>query len=300
MNEKIGAHTALIGANLIYGVTYAVAKQVIPGFMSPFALVMARILGAGILFWITGLMIPREKIARKDRPRIFMASIFGVALNQSLFLNGLNLTSPIDAAIIMTGVPILVLVVARIMLREPITSFKLIGIAVGATGAILLITYSGRINFGNEHIHGNLMIVGNATSYAVYLVIVKPLLSRYHPVTIMKWIFLSGLILVSLPGIPAFRTVSWNLMPGEILFSVGFVVVATTYLAYLLNNYSLRYVKPITVSIYIYSQPVIASMVAFILGQDVINIVKVVSALLVFTGVYFVSYSASRAGRGRD
>ena len=179
MNEKIRAHAALIGANLIYGVTYAVAKQVIPGFMSPFALVMARILGAGILFWITGLMVPREKIARKDRPRIFIASIFGVALNQSLFLNGLNLTSPIDAAIIMTGVPILVLVVARIILGEPITSFKLIGIAAGATGAILLITYSGRISFGNEHTQGNLMIVGNATSYAVYLVIVKPLLSKY-------------------------------------------------------------------------------------------------------------------------
>ncbi len=296
MNERVRAHLALIGANLIYGVTYAVAKQIIPLYMSPFALVFARIAGACLLFWTLGLLLPREKIDRKDLLLLIIAAVFGVAVNQSLFINGLSLTSPIDAAIIMTGVPILVMVIARIMLKEPITSFKIAGIAAGATGAILLITYSGRLSFGNDNILGNLMIIGNATSYAIYLAIIKPMLTKYRPVTVMKWIFLFGLLLISAPGIPGFLEVEWGSLPGEILLSVIFVIIATTFFAYLLNNYSLKYVKPITVSIYIYSQPVIASVVALFLGQDTISLVKVISALLVFTGVYFVSYSSSRTG----
>lgn len=264
--------------------------------MPPFALVFTRIGGACLLFWVTGLLLPRERIERKDLLLLILASVFGVAVNQSLFLNGLSLTSPIDAAIIMTGVPIIVMIIARIILKEPITSFKIVGIAAGATGAILLISYSGRVSFGNDNIIGNLLIVGNATSYAIYLAIIKPMLTKYHPVTVMKWIFLFGLIIVSGPGIPGFLEVDWQLLPRDIFLSVIFVVIATTFFAYLLNNYSLRYVKPITVSIYIYSQPVIASLVALSLGQDTISLVKVISALLVFAGVYFVSYSSSRTG----
>jgi len=296
LNERVRAHIALIATNLIYGITYAVAKQIIPMHMPPFALVFARIAGAFLLFWTLGLLLPREKIDRKDFLLLIIASVFGVAVNQSLFLNGLSLTSPIDAAIIMTGVPILVMVISRLLLKEPITPFKIVGIAAGATGAILLITYSGRLSFGNDNILGNIMIVGNATSYAIYLVIIKPMLTKYHPVTVMKWIFLFGLLLISGPGIPGFVGVDWGMMPREIFLSVIFVVIATTFFAYLLNNYSLKYVKPITVSIYIYSQPVIASIVALFLGQDTISLVKVISALLVFAGVYFVSYSSSRTG----
>jgi drug/metabolite transporter (DMT)-like permease len=242
-------------------------------------------------------MVAGERIERRDYLRLILASVFGVAVNQSLFLNGISLTSPIDAAIIMTATPILVLVIARILLKEPVTLVKIIGIVAGATGAILLITHSGNISFSSDHFAGNTMIVANATSYAVYLVMVKPLLAKYRPVTIMKWIFLFGLLLVSGPGLPAFLEVDWNALPVDIVFSVLFVVVGTTFLAYFLINFSLKYVKPVTVSIYIYSQPVIASVVAMILGQDVITLVKVMSAFLVFIGVYFVSYSSSISGR---
>lgn len=297
MNEKVRAHLALVGANLIYGVNYAVAKQVMPDHLAPFALVFSRISGACLLFWMAGFFLPREKIRKKDLPRLVVAAVFGVAVNQSLFLNGLNLSSPIDAAIIMTATPILVLVVSRILLREPITLFKLVGIAAGATGALLLITYGWDLRFGGKHILGNSMIVANATSYAVYLVIIKPLMKHYQPVTLMKWIFLVGLLLAGIPGLPAFLKVEWSALPADILFSVLYVVIGTTFLAYLLNLYSLRFVKPVTVATYIYSQPVIASVVALILGQDVITLVKIVSAILVCTGVYFVSYSSSHSGR---
>jgi drug/metabolite transporter (DMT)-like permease len=296
MSNHIRAHLALIAANLIYGVNYGIAKQVMPDYLSPFALVFARISGACILFWALSQLLPKETIDRKDILRLLIATVFGVAVNQSLFLNGLNITTPIDAAIIMTATPILVLIVARLLIREPITIFKIIGIVAGGTGAILLILYSGNISFGSNHVIGNSIIVANATSYALYLVIVKPLMSKYHPVTLMRWIFLFGLLLISGPGLPAFLRVNWDTMPMDILLSVLFVVVGTTFLAYLLNMYSLKYVKPITVSIYIYSQPVIASIVALILGQDVITSVKIVAAMLVFAGVYFVSYSSSKTG----
>ena len=294
MNNLLRAHLALVAANLIYGVNYGIAKQVMPDYLSPFALVFARISGACILFWALSLLLPKETIDRKDILRLLIATVFGVAVNQSLFLNGLNITTPIDAAIIMTATPILVLLVARLLIREPITIFKVIGIVAGATGAILLILYSGNMSFSNNHVIGNSIIVANATSYALYLVIVKPLINKYHPVTLMKWIFLFGILLVSAPGLPAFMRVNWGSLPGDIMLSVLFVVVGTTFLAYLLNMYSLKYVKPITVSIYIYSQPVIASIVALILGQDVITPVKILAALLVFTGVYFVSFSSSK------
>jgi drug/metabolite transporter (DMT)-like permease len=294
MSRKAGAHLALAGANILYGITYSVAKQVMPDHLNPFAFVFTRILGASILFWLFSMVRPKEKIRREDFLRLGFASVFGVALNQSIFLNGLNLTTPIDAAIIMTTTPILVLIFARLLLGEPITVFKIIGIGLGATGAILLILYSGEISFGNEHLVGNLMIVVNAASYGLYLVIVKPLLKKYHPITVMKWIFLSGLLLVSPAGIPEVIHAEWMNLPGGIKLSILYVVVGVTFLAYLLNLYSLRHVKPITVSIYIYSQPVIASVVAIIFLQDVVTIVKVMSALLVFAGVYFVSYSSNR------
>jgi drug/metabolite transporter (DMT)-like permease len=298
MNDRARAHLALIGANLIYGVTYSIARQVVPEFLPPFALVFARISGAGMLFWITGLLVPRERIGRGDLSRLILASVFGVAVNQSLFLNGLSRTSPIDASIIMTATPILVMVVARILIKEPVTAFKIAGIVTGATGAILLIIHSGDISFNSEHFTGNTMIVANATSYAVYLVIIKPLLAKYNPLTLMKWIFLFGFLLVLGPGLPAFVGVEWDSLPLDIVLSVLFVVIATTFLAYLLINYSLKYVKPVTVSIYIYSQPLVASVTAVIMGLDRIDLIKVVSALLVFAGVYFVSYSAGRTGRG--
>ncbi|MFC2080698.1 DMT family transporter [Bacteroidota bacterium] len=297
MNNNARAHLALIGANLIYGVTYAVAKQVIPLYLSPFALVFTRILGAGLLFWMLSLFLPRDPLDREDLPRLVVAAVFGVAVNQSLFLNGLSMTTPIDASIIMTATPILVMIVARLLLREPITLYKIIGIVAGATGAILLITYSADARFGSNNTLGNSMIVGNATSYAIYLVLIKPMMKKYHAVTIMKWIFLFGLVMVSGPGLPAFLKAEWSTLSNDILLSVLFVVLGATFFAYLLNTYSLRYVKPITVSIYIYSQPVIASVVALILGQDVITVLKLFSALLVFTGVYFVSFSSSRTGK---
>lgn len=289
MNKRIISHAAILGANIIYGVNYTIAKEIMPDYMHPLGLVFCRILGAIILFWSLSFFIKREKVLQKDLLIIFIASIFGVATNQMLFLIGLNYTTPIDASIIMTVNPILVLVVAAIFIGERITGRKIVGIVIGAIGAITLILYSGKADFGSENFIGNVMIFFNALSYGIYLVLIKPIMSKYHPLTVMKWAFMFGYIFVFPISLNRFLEISWTQIPINIYFAILFVVVFTTFFAYLLNVYGLKRLNASTVSIYIYSQPIIASIVAVLLAKDEITLIKIISTILVFIGVYLVS-----------
>lgn len=289
MNKRLFSHLAILSANVIYGVNYTIAKEIMPDYMKPLGLVFVRIIGTVLLFWTFSFFTIREKIAKKDLFVMFVASIFGVAINQMLFLTGLNFTTPIDASIIMTVNPILVLIVASIFIGERITGKKIVGIIIGATGAIILILYSGRADFGADNFIGNIMIFFNALSYGIYLVTIKPLMSKYHPTTVMKWVFLFGFGLVLPFSYNDFFAISWSRIPFNIYLAVFYVVVFTTFLAYLLNVYGLKRLNASTVSIYIYSQPIIASIVAIVLGKDHLTFVKVLSTVLVFIGVYLVS-----------
>lgn len=294
MNKVFKAHLAVLGANIIYGVNYTVAKGIMPDYMSPLALVFFRVLGASIMFWLWGFFVKTEKLARKDAMRMAFAAFFGVALNQMLFLKGLNFTTPIDASIIMTANPILVLIVSAIILGERITWLKTAGIVIGGAGAVLLISNGGKVDFSSEHFLGNIMIFFNALSYGIYLVSVKPLMSKYHPQTVMKWVFLFGFVFISPISTGQVFDVDLNSFPISISLSVIYVVVATTFLAYLLNIFGLKHVQPTVVSIYIYSQPVIASIVAMLLGKDELTLLKISSTILVFIGVYLVSKPTKR------
>ncbi|MEM9024776.1 MAG: DMT family transporter, partial [Bacteroidota bacterium] len=211
------------------------------------------------------------------------------ATNQLLFLYGLSMTSPINAAIIMTSNPILVLIAAAIMLKERISWRRIGGIGLGMAGAITLIVMNQGEGLSSGNGFGDLMVLINATSYGVYLVLVKPLMGRYHPLTVMKWIFTFGLFLVVPFGLEQFLAVEWSTMPGTIWGEAAFVVVGTTFLAYLFNIFGLKHLSPATVSAYIYLQPVLAAMVALLLGKDLLDPVKIIAAILIFTGVYLVS-----------
>jgi Predicted permeases len=291
LSDRVKAHLAIIVANILFGINYSAAKHVMPGYIMPDGFTLLRIVSAAALFWLTSIFFKREKVARVDYLRLFMASVFGVVLNQLLFLKGLNYTTPIDSSIIMTVNPVLVLVISALILRDAITSTKLMGIAVGASGAILLIVQSGDVSFAGEHFAGNVMTFFNALFYAFYLVLIKPLMMRYSPITVMRWVFTFGLIMILPVGFTSLSSVHWAVMPGMAWGAIVFVLVGPTYLAYLLNSKGLQYLKPATVSIYIYSQPIIASLVSVWLGQDSITFVKVISTLLVFIGVYLVSGS---------
>jgi len=291
MSDRAKAHLAIIVANILFGINYSAAKHVMPGYILPEGFTLLRIVSAAALLWLTSIFFKREKVLRSDYWRLFLASVFGVVLNQFMFLKGLNYTTPIDSSIIMTVNPVLVLVISALVLRDAITLTKVLGIAVGASGAILLIVQSGDVSFAGEHFTGNVLTFLNALSYAFYLVLIKPLMMRYSPVTVMRWVFTFGLIMMAPFGFTSLSEVQWSVMPGVAWGAIIFVLVGPTYLAYLLNSKGLQYLKPATVSIYIYSQPIIASLVSVWLGQDRITMVKVISTLLVFIGVYLVSGS---------
>lgn len=289
MNKRLLAHIALFAANLIYGINYTVAKDVMPDFIEPLGFIFLRASGALLLFWLCYRLFFYQKIARNDIFKLMLCGLFGVAINQMLFFEGLNLTTPINAAVIMVTNPILVLIMGALLAAERITKRKMLGIALGATGAISLITYGGAVELNPNHFWGNIMVLINAASYGVYLVMVKPLMEKYKPITVISWVFLFGFLFVIPFGWTDFQSIQWSQMPSDVLYKVAFVVMGTTFMAYLLNIYGLKTLNPSTVSTYIYLQPVLASMVAILAGSDSLSPIKIMAALIIFGGVYLVS-----------
>ncbi len=299
-NNTLKAHLALLGANVIYGINYLVAKGIMPNKIGPSAFVFLRIIGAGILFWIIKYFI-KEKIEKKDFLLLILCGLLGVATNQLLFFHGLSLTSPIDASIIITAIPVMVLIFSAIILKEKITRNKLLGITIGAIGAVLLIGY-GNTTGGNSSILGNLFIFINACSYALYLVLVKPMMKKYSAITVISWVFLFGFMFVFPIGVNDALTTDYSAFTLNTYLVVTFVIVCTTFLAYLFNIYALNYVSPSVTGSYVYLQPAVSfimvSIYAYVLGhneyaQD-INLIKILSCLLVASGVYLISMKSKK------
>jgi drug/metabolite transporter (DMT)-like permease len=287
--KTLPAHLAIIGANLIYGLNYVIAKGIMPDYMAPRAIIFFRVTGAALVFWMISRLYGNYRVEKRDLLSIAVASFFGIALNQVMFFEGLNLTTPINASIIMVGTPILVLVYAHFILKEGLTRLKLFGIGLGSAGALWLILKSGSFSFTSNTLLGNVFILINSSSYALFLVLIKPLMQKYPALTVMKWLFTFGLVLVIPVSAKQVLQTNYTAIPFTIWMSIGYVVLFTTVLAYLLNNYSLKLVSPTVNSAYIYLQPFLATVVALALGKDVLTWVEVTAAVLIFAGVYFVS-----------
>lgn len=283
---------ALLGATfvaLIYGATFTIAKDVMPTYVQPFGLILIRVLGACTLFWIVSIFLTKEKVEKKDFPRIMAAAFFGVAFNQLTFFKGLSYTSPISGAVLMITAPILVLILSSILLKERLEIKKIFGILIGLTGTSILILYGKSIENTPNANWGNFLVFVNASSYAVYLILVKPIAAKYSPLTFIKWIYTFGLLYVLPFGFSEFSVITWNQIPTTIYFEMGYLVVFTTFLAYLINLSAIRILKPTTLSVFIYLQPFFASIIAIGLGKDQLNEIKIISALLIFSGVYLVT-----------
>jgi drug/metabolite transporter (DMT)-like permease len=288
MNFPWKAHLSIFLANLIYGANYSIAREVMPLFFKPFGLILMRVAGAIILFLI---LFNRKigKIDPDDRLRFLLCGISGVAINQLCFFKGLSMSTPIEAAIILTANPLLVLVASAFILKERITSKKLIGIALGMTGALILILQRPQISPPGYNIAGNLLILINAASYAVYLVLVRPLMKKYSIGTVMFYVFAIGFVFVLPFGVSEATDVNWNAIPSWAFASLAFIIVGTTFLAYLFNAYGLSKVNAGVVSSYIYLQPFLAALIAISWGKDHLDLNKIISALFVFLGVYLIS-----------
>ena len=289
MNKTLFAHLSLLGANLIYAINYSFAKDVMPDFIMPSGFILLRVIGALLLFAISYFLFVKEKVERKDIFRLAICGVFGVAINQLLFFEGLNLTTPINAAIVMTTNPILVIFLSFLIIKEPITFNKSAGILLGLVGASILILKGGSIDFSTNYQIGNLFVFINAVSYGLYLVIVKPMMEKYNPITVMFYVFGFGLLYVIPFGFSNLADVKWAIIPSNIYWEIAFVVVCTTFIAYLLNSSALKQLSPSTVSIYIYLQPILATLFAIFWGSDSLDGQKIIAAILIFSGVYLVS-----------
>ena len=300
-NRPIRAHLALFAVALIYGLNYTIAKDVMPGFLMPRGFILVRALGGVALFWLSSLFWKQQQTQLKDHWRLFACGLFGVAANQLTFFEGLNITTPINAAVMMTVNPVLVLLLSAVFLKEGLRPARILGIILGIAGAIILITRGGaEVDiFSSDKSMGNLLVFVNASSYAFYLILVKPLMSKYSAITVIRWVFTYGLILVLPFGYHQMIDVQWFDLPGDIIARIAFVVVGTTYLAYLLNVYALKSVSSTTVSFYIYLQPLIAAVVAIILGKDHLTATLILAAALLFVGVYLVSFFGRKNNRSR-
>jgi len=265
-----------------------------PNFIMPSGFILLRVIGAVFLFSISYFFFIKEKVTIKDLFKLSICGLFGVAINQLLFFEGLNLTTPINASIVMTVNPILVLIISFFLIKESITIKKIIGITTGLIGAFILITEGQIISFNSNNQLGNLFVFINAISYGLYLVTVKPLMRKYHPITVMFYVFGFGLLYVFYFGFEELSDVRWSEIPITIYYSIAFVVFCTTFLAYLFNSLSLKKLNPSTVSIYIYFQPLLASIFAIFKGADTLNNTKLIAAIFIFIGVYLVSVKSNR------
>jgi len=288
LDRRFLALAALFIVNLLYGINYVVAKGLMPGVIGPSGFILLRVAGANLLFWPVWL-IKRERVAWEDAGRLVLCGISGVAINQLMFFHGLMRTSPVHASIIMVATPILVLVLSGVLIGERITLNKAIGVALGAIGALMLI-FLGSGNDAGSSMLGDFFILINASSYAVFLVMVKPLMSKYSAVTVMAWCFLVGSVIVVPFGLHEFGAVVWSHLTGAEMGGLAFVVVMVTFVAYLLNTWALRVVQPSVAGTFIYLQPVLALVAAYMMiGGDLgLGWPQLASAICIFTGVWLV------------
>ena len=291
MNKRNLALIAAFLATSIYGINHTIAKEVMPIYIGSSGFIMLRLLGATSIFWFISLFAPKEKIERGDFLKIIFASILGMCTNMLAFFRGLELSTPINSGVIITLSPVLVLILSYFFLKEKITIKKILGILIGFSGAVFLILNSSKNGINALNIPlGNSFFLLNASAYAGYLIIVKPLTSKYNIFTLMKWLFLIGLILSAPITFNQFIEVKWTELPWFAIWRMGYVVIGTTFLTYLFNIYALKKLSPTTVGSFIYLQPIITIIFALITANDTLDTTKILSCILVFIGVYLVSF----------
>lgn len=290
MSKRTLALLAALGATTIYGLNHTIAKGAMPDYVGPFAFIMLRLGGATVLFWMIAVFAPKQKIEKKDWGRIFACALLGMAINMLAFFKGLQLSTPINSSVLVTITPIIVVILSAIFIKERVTLNKGLGILLGFIGALTLILFGAEIRQDAPNIPlGNSLFVLNATVYGSYLILVKKLTEKYHPLVLMKWLFTIGFVLVFPVTYSEFTELQWSTMPVWVYGVIAFVVICTTFLTYLFNVFALQELKASTVGAFTYVQPVIGILFALFTGKDNLTAIKVLAACLVLLGVYLAS-----------
>jgi drug/metabolite transporter (DMT)-like permease len=285
---KTKAHLGLLATNIFFAVNLSAVKYLTGNhFMQPFGMNVIRVGVSAILFWLLFLINPvKTKIEKADFPRFALCVLTGIAINQMLFLKGLSLTYSIHAVLLMLTTPILITIFAAWLLKERISFFKIIGLGLGISGAILLITSGKNSGNGDNILMGDVLILINAISYTFYFILVKPLMLRYNPVQVIRVIFSIGFLMVLPFGFNEFMNINWAGF-GKIEYTcLGLIVIGGTFLAYLFNVYGIKILGASVAGSYIYLQPVFAAIIAMVFLKEPLELYKIIAAILIFTGVY--------------
>ena len=290
MDRRTLALLAALGATTIYGLNHTIAKEVMPTYIQGFGFVQVRLLGAAILFWLVSLFIPQQKIDRADVPKMLLCALLGMVVNMLCFFKGIELSTPINSAVLITITPILVFVFSAILIKERLLLPRVVGVVLGFIGALVLIVFGNEIRQDAPNIPlGNALFVVNASSFGLYLVLVKSLSAKYTTVHLLKWLFLFGFIMALPISYPEFSQVNWTDLPYEAVWRFAFVVIGTTFMTYLLNVYALKQLKASTVGVFTYLQPLIGIAYAIMVGADGLTAYKLGTGSVVLLGVYLVT-----------
>lgn len=290
MNPRLLALLAATAASTIYGINHTIAKGLMPDVIGANGFILLRVSGAALVFWLLSFFYPSQKIDRKDWVRIIGCAAFGMVINMNAFFKGLELSTPINSSVVITLSPVLLLVLSAFILKERITWLKVAGISLGLSGALALILFGAKTQPNAPNIPlGNLLFVLNATSYAFYLILVKPLVAKYNAITLMKYLFLIAFFINIPIGYSQFSEVSWLSLEFQNIWKLVFVVVGTTVLTYLFNIYALKQLSPSVIGVFMYLQPLIAVTFAIIVGADSLTPLRILAAVFIFTGVFLTT-----------
>ncbi len=298
--KEYSAHLALFLVNTLYGANHVLAKGVMPQYLSPNVFILFRILGATILFWLVKSFYVREKIDQKDLFMMAVCAVFGVAVNQLFFFHGLNLSSAINSGIFMSINPILVTILSLFILKDKVTLVRAFGIVLGTTATILLTLTAGTGK--GDSVLGDTFLFINAVSYAIYLVMAKPLMQKYSPLTVITWVFTFGLLFVLIfpPTLLDLSNTNFSVIPFQVWYKIIYVIIGVTFFTYLLTMYGLKYLSPTVSSSYIYFQPILVMVFAYLffsmgIAEDYTQTItweKTGYMLAIFLAVYLTSQGA--------
>lgn len=296
IKQQRTGHLALFGSNIMWGVMAPISKFVLAGgIVTSAALTDIRIFGGTLLFWIASLFFKAEHVDRKDYIKLFGAGFFSTAFNQLCFIKGVSLTSPVDASICTSTLPIWTMIMAAIFLKEPITGKKAGGVMLGLGGALLLIFFGGSKTPGAaSNIWGSLLCLLSQISYGVYLVFFQGVIKKYSPVTLMKWKYTFGAMILLPVSFSGLLSVEWSTLPSQQWAGLAYVLFCGTFLSYLIVPIGQKHLRPTVVAMYNYLQPIAAAVVAILWGFDTFNVFKLVAVVMIFSGVMLVNRSRAK------
>jgi drug/metabolite transporter (DMT)-like permease len=291
LNKRTIAHWALIFTNLFFAINLTAVKHLTNLQLArPFGINLVRVGVSVFLFWVLYLFKPvNTKIEKADRIRLLLCAVTGIAINQLFFLKGLSLTYPIHAALLLLITPILIVFIAAWILKERLGLLKITGLALGISGALVLILAKDSSGNSNNVVLGDILIIINAISYTIYFILVKPLMLKYNPIVILRWVFTIGLVFVLPFGWVEFTQIPWERYTAIDFTSMGLIVMSGTFLAYLFNLYGIKTLGASIAGFYIYTQPVFAALIAMFFLHEQLSLDKIIAALLIFSGVYLAN-----------